>query len=54
MDWTNQTFKQLAERAARRAKPWPKRKYSWEEAASRKLQAASASKQTQSKGINKR
>jgi len=28
----NKTFKQLnAERAVRRAQPWPKRKYSWEE-----------------------
>jgi hypothetical protein len=37
MDWTNQTFKQLAERAAWRAHLEPKKK----KASSRKLQASS-------------
>jgi len=46
MDWTNQTFKQLAERAAWRAHLKPRKK---QEAASYKPQAASASKQTQLK-----
>ena len=45
MSWTNQTFKQLAERAAWRAHLEPKKK----KAASYKPQAASASKQTQKK-----
>jgi len=45
MDWTNQTFKQLAERAAWRAHLEPKKK----KATSRKPQAASALKRTQLK-----
>jgi len=45
MNWTNQTFKQLAERAAWRAHLEPKKK----KASSYKPQAASASKQTQLK-----
>ena len=46
MDWTNQTFKQLAERAAWRAHLEPKKK----KAASYKPQAASAIKGTHSNG----
>ena len=46
MSWTNQTFKQLAERAAWRAHLKPRKK---QEASSSKPQAASASKQTQKK-----
>ena len=45
MDWTNQTFKQLAERAAWRAHLEPKKK----KAESHKPQAASALKRTQLK-----
>ena len=45
MSWTNQTFKQLAERAAWRAHLEPKKK----KAASYKPQAASAIKGTQLK-----
>jgi hypothetical protein len=46
MSWTNQTFKQLAERAAWRAHLKPRKK---QEASSSKPQAPSALKQTQLK-----
>ena len=46
MNWTNQTFKQLAERAAWRAHLKPRKK---QEASSSKPQAASATKRTQLK-----
>jgi len=51
MNWTNQTFKQLAERAAWRAhlKPIKKIERLGEITRGHKPQAASASKQTQKK-----
>jgi len=48
MNWTNQTFKQLAERAAWRAHLKPRKK---QEAASSKPQAASASAKLQAKKV---